>query len=105
MKMTSTILLTAVLLFSVIANPLRAQNDGAAANKPKDEPAAVAKDQAVTNEPDGTRPAVRIDQTGLHVGGEEPVDINLPNMGNGSGLFAIVGSLLWGVIAALGWEE
>jgi hypothetical protein len=67
-----------VLFLTLAFVPLQAQTE--ADTKTKDEPAAAAKDQ----------PAVRIDGTGVHVGGEEPVDINLPNFG-GEG---ILGPLL-----------
>jgi hypothetical protein len=83
MKMTSKALLAAVLLLTIVAVPLRAQND--ADTKTKDEPATVAKDETVTNDAKGARESVRIDNTGIHVGGEEPVDITLPNFGAPSG--------------------
>jgi hypothetical protein len=41
----------------------------------------VAKDEAAANEGKGTRESVRIDHTGVHVGGEESVDISVPNFG------------------------
>jgi hypothetical protein len=63
------------ILFLIIAVvPLQAQTE--ADTKAKDEPAAVAKDRPAGNE------SVRIDQTGIHVGGDEPVDIKLPNFGS-----------------------
>ncbi len=89
MKITSRALLAAVLLLTIVAVPLRAQTD--AETKTKDESATVAKDETVTNDAKGARESVRIDSTGIHVGGEDPVDINLPNKGWGIGL---MGSLL-----------
>src|SRR5688572_24743453 len=79
MKTTPRALLAAVLLLTIVAVPLRAQNDADA--KPKDESAAIAKDEAVTNDPKSTRESVRIDHTGVHVDGEEKVDITMPNWG------------------------
>lgn len=79
MKTTPKALLAAILLLTLVAVPLRAQND--ADTKTKDESAAVAKDEAVTNDPKGARESVRIDHTGVHVDGEEKVDITMPNWG------------------------
>ena len=62
-----------ILLLTIAVVPLQAQTD--ADTKPKDEPAAAAKEQA----------PVRIDGTGIHVGGDEPVDINVPNFGGSGG--------------------
>jgi hypothetical protein len=92
MKMTSKALLAAVLLLTIVAVPLRAQND--ADPKTKDQPAAVAQDEGVPNDAKGTRESVRIDHTGVHVGGEEPVDINLGGIGGKDGIGGIAGPLL-----------
>jgi len=80
MKTTSTVILTAVMLLNLAAAPLRAQDDAKPAPEKSEEKAAPAR-------PD----SVRIDHTGVHVGGEEPVDINLPNFGGPSG---VLGPLL-----------
>jgi hypothetical protein len=89
MKRTSKALLAAVLLLTIIAVPSRAQID--ADTKTKGEPATVVKDEPVTNDAKDARESVRIDHTGVHVGGAEPVDISLPNFGGPSGF---LGSLL-----------
>jgi hypothetical protein len=92
MKTKLRTLLAAALLLTGVAIPLRAQNE--ADTKPKDEPVPVATDEAVTNDAKGARESVRIDHTGIHVGGEEPVDINLGALGGKDGLGGIVGPLL-----------
>jgi hypothetical protein len=58
MKIASNISLATLLLFTAIAAPLRAQDGDAKVNEP-----------------------VRIDNTGIHVGGSDPVDINVPDWG------------------------
>jgi len=82
--MKTKALLAAVSLLALVALPLRAQ--AGADPKAKDEPAAVAKDEPASNDARGGRDSVRIDQTGVHVGGEDPVDIRLPNFGGSSSL-------------------
>ena len=59
------------LVLGLIVAPLRAQDD--ASNKAA---------------------PVRIDHTGVHVGGDEPVDITLPNFGGSRGFGGIAGPLL-----------
>lgn len=78
MKMTSRAALAGVLLFAVVAPRIWAQADTEA--KKQEQSASVAKDEPVKNDADGARQAVQIDTTGIHVGGEEPVDIRFPNM-------------------------
>jgi hypothetical protein len=70
------------MLLHLVAAPLRAQDDAKA-------PPAKSEDKAIPAPPDGNS-SVRIDNTGIHVGGEEPVDINLPNIGWGTGLAGAV---------------
>ena len=82
MKMTSTIFLVAITLLHLVAAPLRAQDDAKA-------PPVKSEDKATPAPPDGNS-SVRIDNTGIHVGGEEPVDISIPNFG-GNG---VLGPLL-----------
>jgi hypothetical protein len=89
---TSRALLTSVLLLTILAASLWAQTG--ADTKTKGEPAAVAKDEAVTNDARDARESVRIDNTGIHVGGEEPVDINLGGLGGKDGIGGIAGPLL-----------
>jgi hypothetical protein len=79
MKMTSTVLLAAAMLLNIIAAPLPAQDAQA--------PLEKSEEKATPARPD----SVRIDNTGIHVGGEDPVDINVPNFGGPSGF---LGSLL-----------
>lgn len=76
MKMKSTILLTALLILGVIVTPMQAQNDAP----------AKSADQTLAARPDDN-PPVRIDDTGVHVGGDNPVDINVPGHGVGMGGF------------------
>lgn len=73
MKIRSKTLLGMAFVFTIITTPLAAQTDNASAVTPKGE--------AVTNSPDNERSSVRIDHTGVHVGGADPVDINVPNWG------------------------
>jgi hypothetical protein len=74
MKMTSTILLAAVMLLNFVAAPLPAQDNAQAPPEKSEEKATPARADSV-----------RIDNTGIHVGGEEPVDVNLPNFAGSSG--------------------
>jgi hypothetical protein len=78
MKMTSRVALAGVLLLTATGVPLWAQSD--AETKNQEQAVPVAK-----NEPAASDSAVRIDNTGIHVGGEEPVDIKLPDMQGHSG--------------------
>ena len=68
------------MLFNIVAAPLSAQDDAQA-------PPAFSEEKAAPARAD----SVRIDHTGVHVGGEEPVDINLPNFGGSS---SVLGPLL-----------
>jgi len=67
------------MLLHFMAAPLRAQDD---AKAPKSE------EKTTPMPPDGNS-SVRIDNTGIHVGGEEPVDITMPNFG-GSGVLGLL---------------
>jgi hypothetical protein len=80
--MKTKALLAALSLLTLVALPLRAQ--AGADPKARDEPAVVTKDETVANDARGGRDSVRIDQTGVHVGGADPVDITMPNFGGSS---------------------
>ena len=73
MKTVSKTLLNTALLLTIIAAPLWAQNDKASAE--------AANGEVATNNPGNEHESVRIDSTGVHVGGADPVDINVPNWG------------------------
>lgn len=75
MKTASTLLSATVLFLNLVASPLRAQ-DNVVKAVPNDAPAKSA-DQAVTPQRDDV-PQVRIDATGVHVGGKNPTDIHVP---------------------------
>src|SRR5262245_3444991 len=100
MKIAQMLLLGSALVFTT-ATPLWAQNQLAPADTTN---ISVA-------EPEGGAPAknggdsVRIDETGIHVGGEDRVDINIPNwVGRGGLLLPIVSVLavFGGPVAILG---
>ena len=86
MKIASKTLLAAVLLFGLIASPLRAQDapDADTNNTPASKP---------KNQPRDDNAPVRIDHTGVHIGGDNPVDIGLPDTG-GRGDGGIMGGLV-----------
>src|SRR3954471_6612728 len=77
MKMRSKILLGMALLFTIITAPLAAQNDTSPEAKADDAATADVVRNKSGRQPD----SVRIDSTGVHVGGEDRVDINVPNWG------------------------
>jgi hypothetical protein len=95
MKIASIKLLAAILLSAMAILPLRAQTD--APDGGADSNAAIAREGSVVATNAGpasnsaavrkikarngsnNSPPVRIDSTGIHVGGAEPVDINFPN--------------------------
>src|SRR5205814_2609855 len=60
MKTAAKTFLAALLLVTALGTPLR----------------------AAENDPANDAQPVRIDNTGIHVGGSDPVDINMPNWGN-----------------------
>ena len=74
MKIASSILLASIVLLNTLAVPLRAQTQAAEAETNK--ALAPASNDAAPKED------VRIDRTGIHVGGSEPVDINIPDWGS-----------------------
>ena len=78
MKNISRTLLGTAFLFTMIAAPLA---DAGSEAKADNAPGAVAKGEVVTNNPGNEHESVRIDSTGVHVGGADPVDINVPNWG------------------------
>jgi hypothetical protein len=70
----------AVILFSIIAiASLRAQTNAPLEKQPGNAAAAASASQVATNDQDADHPPVRIDETGVHIGGPNPVDINGPN--------------------------
>jgi hypothetical protein len=88
MKITSKKLLTALVLLAIAASPMHAQTNEQAeleatntAEVVTNVPAATAK--PIEKKSDST--PVRIDQTGIHVGGTDPVDINFPAGFHGNG--------------------
>ena|SRR6266704_1123896 len=81
MKIASKTLLGTAFLFTIIAAPLAAQNDTASEAKADNGSAAAVKGEVATNSSDNEHSSVRIDSTGVHVGGEDRVDINVPNWG------------------------
>ena len=87
-------LLGTALLLTIIAAPLAAQTDTASEAKADNASAATAKGQVATNNPGNEHESVRIDSTGVHIGGEEPVDINVPNWGGRLGLLLPILSVL-----------
>ena len=89
MKTASTLLSTTALFLSLVVGPLRAQDDVVKA-VPNDA-AAKSADQAAPTQRDDN-PQVRIDDTGVYVGGENPVDIKIPKHRDGPG--RILGPLL-----------
>lgn len=60
------------MLLNLVVPPLSAQDDPQAPPGKSEEKATPARGDSV-----------RIDHTGIHVGGEDPVDINIPNAGGG----------------------
>jgi hypothetical protein len=83
MKITSTKLLSTIFLFALAAAPLRAQTNVAAdTNANRVSPAtnnSVA--DAQQNPADETTAPVRIDGSGVHIGGQNPVDIGPSSFG------------------------
>ena len=64
-------------------------------------PAATQGDKKLSHDAD--HPPVRIDETGIHVGGPNPVDINAPGIAHGHGEFATrVLQNLTGMLAIMG---
>jgi hypothetical protein len=76
-------LLVPILLLAIAASPLRAQTNDSEKSETTNTADAVATSVGIkTNAiPDNDHPPVRIDRTGIHVGGKNPVDINLPSGG------------------------
>ena len=85
MKTVSTILHTAVLALTIIAAPVLAQTDASSETQKSNAPAQVSKAQEATNSQNEDKTPVRIDATGVHIGGENPMDINVPGAGGGIG--------------------
>ena len=86
MKIASITLLGTAFLLTMIAAPLAAQADNASV--------PPAKGEVATNNPDSDHASVRIDSTGVHVGGEDRVDINVPNWGGALGPLLPIVSVL-----------
>ncbi|HEY2952605.1 MAG TPA: DUF6249 domain-containing protein [Verrucomicrobiae bacterium] len=82
MKTAPTLLLAAAFLLHPLATPVDAQSDASSDAKADNAPAGVAKGGSLS--PDDDLAPVRIDHTGIHVGGADPVDINVPDIGWGS---------------------
>ena|ERR1051325_2837333 len=73
MKAAQKTFLITLFLSLLSTGPIWAQAE-AETNKP-----STSKD--VANNPGEEHESVRIDHTGIHVGGADPVDINVPNWG------------------------
>jgi Flp pilus assembly protein TadB len=90
MKIASTKFFAALFLFTLAATPLRAQTNSPAEirannavvaqtmtnNAPASNAVVAAKTEA--QKPSEESSPVRIDNTGIHIRGENPVDINIP---------------------------
>ncbi|HEY4417840.1 MAG TPA: DUF6249 domain-containing protein [Verrucomicrobiae bacterium] len=100
MKIISTKILAALFLFALAVVPLRAQTN-----------TGIEKDtnhaSAMTNAPatGDTAPPVRIDASGIHVGGQSPVDIGTGSFGETvTGIVAIIAgcSIPIAIVAVVG---
>jgi hypothetical protein len=76
MKNSSTKFLAVIFFSAIVIASLRAQTNAVDESGTSNAVAVTSESQAATNNQDAP---VRIDQTGVHVGGSDPVDINIPN--------------------------
>jgi hypothetical protein len=79
MKKTSAKLLAIIFLYTLALAPLRAQTNAPLENEMSNAVAATSEAQVATNKHNANHPPVRIDESGIHVGGPNPVDINIPS--------------------------
>lgn len=95
MKITSKKILSALLLLAIATSPLHAQTNEPAESEDTNTVAVVTNVPVVTKAKTTKKnsDSVRIDQTGVHIGGADPVDINFP-----PGVFANRQSFLMNLI-------
>jgi len=87
-----------ILLISLAALPLQAQTNEAAQPDPS-ENVVQSPEAPAPPEPEAS---VKVDQTGIHIGGSEPVDINIPHHPSGNhGLGNFLSIVNWIPIIAI----
>jgi hypothetical protein len=114
MKNTSSLFLTLVsylimlatilfLLFAVIPMSLKAQTNAPLENEMSNAAATTSESQVATNKHNANHPPVRIDESGIHVGGPNPVDINIPNFARHGGFNVFAQNIIFIITVMTAW--